>query len=72
MLMLYNVAPYKQFYVVTFISCDQCWNNKSSCGSNFTIRVGDRKQGIYNWWPKIIKERERKATWLHETTTVVL
>ena len=35
------------------ISHDQCWNNKSSCRSNFTMQAGDRKQGIYNWWPYV-------------------
>ena len=29
--------------------------NKSSCGSNFTMRVGDRKQGICNWWPYTLR-----------------
>ena len=26
-------------------------NNKNACGSKITVRAGDRKQEIYNWWP---------------------
>ena len=31
-------------------------NNKNACGSKITVRAGDRKQEIYNWWPYSIIE----------------
>ena len=27
--------------------------NKNACGSKITVRAGDRKQEIYNWWPNL-------------------
>ena len=37
-------------------------NNKNACGSKITVRAGDRKQEIYNWWPKVITSRIASAT----------
>ena len=39
-------------------------NNKNACGSKITVRAGDRKQEIYNWWPyrlKMISARAQKS-----------
>ena len=30
----------------------KCYN-KNACGSKITVRAGDRKQEVYNWWPNI-------------------
>ena len=30
----------------------KCYN-KIACGTKITVRAGDRKQEIYNWWPNI-------------------
>ena len=27
------------------------WYDKNSCGTKITVRAGDRKQEVYNWWP---------------------
>ena len=44
--MLNNMAETTNFDHV-IMKC----NNKNACGSKITVRAGDRKQEIYNWWP---------------------
>ena len=40
-------------------------NNKNACGSKITVRAGDRKQEIYNWWPNLDATQDAISRWCH-------